>query len=115
MQFRLPSSLASVWVWLVAVTPACLARGAVPEERVELPAPSEELATAVEPAPMARPPRALNDDGIFYVLGADAVHPRVRYLDGQVALNESCMIQLGNKLSRKIPPVYVNGQPLGFC
>ena len=65
--------------------------------------------------PMARPPRVLSDAGSFYVQGDDAAHPRVRYPDGQVALNDSCAILLGNKLSRRIPPMYVNGQPIGFC
>ncbi len=64
---------------------------------------------------MTRPPRPLSDEGIFYVLGEDPTHPRVRYLDGQLALDTSCAIRIGNKLSRKVPPVYVNGQPLGFC
>jgi hypothetical protein len=61
------------------------------------------------------PMRNLSDDGIFYVESGDAAHPRVRYLDGQVSLNQSCAIRLENKLNRKIPPVYVNGQPIGFC
>jgi hypothetical protein len=67
-----------------------------------------------DPAPM-RPPRALDEEGVFYVLGAKPGFPRVRYLDGQVALNESCAIRVENKLNRRIPPVYVNGQPIGFC
>ena len=54
-------------------------------------------------------------DGVFTVPGSDAAHPRLRYLDGQVSANDSCMIRLGNKLNPKGPPVYVNGQPLGFC
>ncbi|NOT31237.1 MAG: hypothetical protein HOP15_12390 [Planctomycetes bacterium] len=57
----------------------------------------------------------LDDDGIFYVLGAIPEFPRVRYRDGQLSLNESCAIRLENKLNRKIPPMYVNGQPIGFC
>jgi hypothetical protein len=65
--------------------------------------------------PMARPPRPLYDDGIFYVLGEDPGHPLVRYADGQLAQADSCAVLLGNKLSRKIPPVYVNGRPIGFC
>lgn len=100
---------------LVAATPACVASGAaVPEERVNSPEPAEPFVATAEPA-MARPPRALGEDGNFYVLGADAAHPRVRYLDGQLARNETCAIQLGNKLNRRIPPMYVNGEPIGFC
>lgn len=51
----------------------------------------------------------------FYVLTEDPLHPRVRYDDGQVSTNDSCMIRLGSKLNRKMPPAYVNGMPLGFC
>jgi len=69
---------------------------------------------APEPPPM-RPPRALDDDGVFHVLGATPAYPRLRYLDGQVSLNESCAIRVENGLNRKIPPVYVNGLPIGFC
>lgn len=108
-----PSSflVASPRLALVSALCACAARGATREGLSEapaaLPAPAAES--------MARPPRPLSEDGAFYVIGADAAHPRVRYLDGQASLNESCMIQLGNKLSRRVPPMYVNGQPLGFC
>ena len=71
-----------------------------------------------EPAPSlasVRPPRALDEDGIFYVPGESPTHPRVRYLDGQLSLNETCAIRVENKLNRRIPPVYVNGRPIGFC
>ena len=71
-------------------------------------------AELAEPAPM-RPPRALDADGAVYVLEADPLHPRVRYLDGQLSLNASCAIRTGNQLGRAIPPVYVNGRPIGFC
>ncbi len=69
-----------------------------------------------EPAPpFVRPPRPLTGEGVFYVLASNAVHPEVRYVDGQASRNESCPILRGNKLSRKVPPMYVNGQPIGFC
>ncbi|MBM3975955.1 MAG: hypothetical protein FJ299_03060 [Planctomycetes bacterium] len=51
----------------------------------------------------------------FYVLTEDPLHPRIRYDDGQVSPNDSCMIRLGSKLNRRMPPAYVNGMPLGFC
>lgn len=84
------------------------------------PAPEPALVVAEEPAASedelpVRPPRPLDDEGIAYVLAAQPGFPRVRYLDGQLSLNESCAIRVENKLSRKIPPVYVNGQPIGFC
>jgi hypothetical protein len=67
-----------------------------------------------EAKPM-RPPRPLDSEGVFYVLTQAPESPRVRYLDGQVSLNESCAIRRGSKLNRRVPPVYVNGQPIGFC
>ena len=62
-----------------------------------------------------RPPKQLSADGVFYVLSSDPAKPAVRYCDGQRSLNETCAVQLGNKLNRRIPPAYVNGQPVGFC
>lgn len=113
------------WSWmcaaLVAWLGACASTGArVDANRAlagsdvasETQSADEELD---EPAPFMRPPRPLVDDGCFYVLDDTAALPRVRYLDGQVSLNESCAIRRGSKLNRKIPPVYVNGRPVGFC
>ena len=54
-------------------------------------------------------------DGVFPMPGDEAERPRLRYRDGQVSLNDSCMVQLGNPLNASIPPFYVNGRPLGFC
>jgi hypothetical protein len=81
--------------------------------KLELTAPP--LATEEDTAPPLRPPRPLDDDGVIYLLGEQPSFPRVRYLDGQISLNESCAIRVENKLSRRIPPVYVNGRPIGFC
>jgi hypothetical protein len=97
---------------LLPALSACTARGAAAEELPPLAGEPEAAATTLL---AMRPPRPLDDDGIFYVLGPDPAHPRVRYLDGQLAENESCAVQLGNKLSRRVPPVYVNGRPIGFC
>lgn len=49
-----------------------------------------------------------------YVEGTDPEHPRVQYADSLVSLNDRCIVRQ-NKLSTKIPPVYVNGKPIGFC
>ena len=54
-------------------------------------------------------------DGVFAVPGGDRDHHRLRYLDGQVSRNDSCMVRMGNRLNRRVPPLYVNGEPLGFC
>jgi len=67
--------------------------------------------------PSAMPPmmKVLSDDGVVFVASGDEEHPRLRYVDGQVSQNSTCAIRLGNKLNPKIPPVYINGQPIGFC
>ncbi len=68
-----------------------------------------------ENAPVRRPPRPLVDDGKLYAAGPDPALRFVRYLDGQASLNSGCAIRGGDKLSRKAPPVCVNGRPIGFC
>ena len=41
--------------------------------------------------------------------------PRVRYFDdGLVTINDRCAVRKV-KLNPKMPAVYVNGQPVGFC
>ncbi|MEQ1892203.1 MAG: hypothetical protein ABL998_06645 [Planctomycetota bacterium] len=106
-----PRSLAAfVPALSVLLASACAGRPSAPE--LALVAPPDEVLP--EAAPM-RPPRPLDDDGVAYVLGPNPLYARVRYLDGQLSLNESCAIRVENKLSRKIPPVYVNGRPIGFC
>lgn len=49
-----------------------------------------------------------------HVPGTDPEHPRVQYADSSVSLNDRCIVRQ-NKLNTKIPPVYVNGKPVGFC
>jgi hypothetical protein len=49
-----------------------------------------------------------------YVNDQDSL-PRIRYDDGeQVSLNDRCAVRKA-KLNPKMPPIYVNGQPVGFC
>jgi len=95
-----------------ALLAACAASPAPPLaalERDEAPAP--ELAPhAPEEAPCV-----LDGAGVFYVAGEDPTRPRVRYADGQVGPSDHCAIRTANKLNRRIPPVYVNGRPIGFC
>ncbi|MGH8015933.1 MAG: hypothetical protein ACREBV_07060 [Candidatus Zixiibacteriota bacterium] len=40
--------------------------------------------------------------------------PRIVFADGQVSMNGRCMVRMA-KLNRKMPPIYVNGRPVGFC
>jgi hypothetical protein len=44
----------------------------------------------------------------------DPAHPRVRYLDSLVSLNDRCPVR-GGALNPTYKPVYVNGRPVGFC
>jgi hypothetical protein len=49
-----------------------------------------------------------------YVNAQDSL-PRIRYFeDSQVSLNDRCAVRKA-KLNTKMPPIYVNGQPVGFC
>jgi hypothetical protein len=49
-----------------------------------------------------------------YVPTADLEHPKIRYTDTLVSLNDRCPVRTG-KLSTTYKPVYVNGRPIGFC
>jgi hypothetical protein len=40
--------------------------------------------------------------------------PRIRFADGLVSLNDRCPVRLV-PLNLRMPPVYVNGRPVGFC
>ena len=40
--------------------------------------------------------------------------PKIRYFDGEVALNDRCAVRKV-RLNTKMPPVYVNGRAIGFC
>ena len=48
-----------------------------------------------------------------YVDAGDSL-PRIQFADGQVSMNDRCMVRQV-KLNLRMPPVYVNGRPLGFC
>jgi len=49
-----------------------------------------------------------------YIPTDDPEHPRIQYADSLYSLNDECIVRL-RRLSRSIPPVYVNGLPIGFC
>ena len=44
----------------------------------------------------------------------DPAHPRVKYADSLVSLNDRCIVRQGG-LNGIYKPVYVNGKPIGFC
>lgn len=62
------------------------------------------------------PPRALTFSGaVEYVEApADTSRPQIRYADGLVSANDRCPVKK-SKLNRKMPPIYANGRPIGFC
>lgn len=90
---------------------------AAPETTVAALGPAEDPAHAAEPAPSAidAMPCVLDGAGVFYVASEDPARPRIRYADGQVGMSDHCAIRVANQLNRRIPPVYVNGRPIGFC
>lgn len=48
------------------------------------------------------------------LVDATAEHPRLKFTDGSVSANDRCPVTK-RKLNVAFPPVYVNGQPIGFC
>ena len=49
-----------------------------------------------------------------YVPTADPDHPRLKYADSLVSLNDRCIVRM-NKLNAKMRPIYVSRMPVGFC
>jgi len=49
-----------------------------------------------------------------YLAQSDEAHPRIKYADSLVSINERCAVKEG-ALSAQIRPVYVNAKPVGFC
>lgn len=49
-----------------------------------------------------------------YVPGTDPQYPRVKYPDSLVSINDRCAVRKV-KLGNRVRPVYVNGEPVGFC
>ena len=49
-----------------------------------------------------------------YVPTQDPEHPLLKYADSLTSLNDRCAVRKA-KLNPKVRPVYVNGQPIGFC
>jgi len=60
-------------------------------------------------------PAPLQGDGVFTVPSADPERHHLRFVDGQVSRNDTCMVRLENGLNPRVPPLYVNGEPVGFC
>ena len=45
---------------------------------------------------------------------SDVEHPRLRFADSLLSVNDRCIVSQA-KLNAKVRPVYVNGEPVGFC
>ena len=54
------------------------------------------------------------DSGIVAYADSTAEFPRLIFTDGQVSQNDRCMVRM-SKLNRKMPAIYINGKPVGFC
>lgn len=48
-----------------------------------------------------------------YLAPDDSLSPIV-FGDGHVSINDRCIVR-GGRLNLRMPPVYVNGHPVGFC
>lgn len=49
-----------------------------------------------------------------FVEGDDPELPRLEYEDGLISPNNRCIVAQ-RKLNKNVKPIYVNGQPIGFC
>jgi|CXWL01.1.fsa_nt_gi hypothetical protein len=49
-----------------------------------------------------------------FVTTTDPEHPRLKYADSLVSLNDRCIVRMV-KLNPKVRPVYVSRMPVGFC
>ena len=59
--------------------------------------------------------QVVEDTGaIAFVDAAQDSFPRIRFADGRISLNDRCPVRQV-RLNRRMPPIYVNGQPVGFC
>ena len=60
------------------------------------------------------PQITLNTDAFAAYEDESAEFPRLRFPDGSLSLNDRCPVRKV-KLNRRMPPLYVNGRPIGFC
>jgi hypothetical protein len=49
-----------------------------------------------------------------YVVSPNTKFPRLLYADSLTSVNDRCVVTQ-RQLNPQIPPVYVNGKPVGFC
>ncbi len=56
----------------------------------------------------------LPDPGWAELVQPDAEFSAMRWSNGEVTLNDRCPVRKV-KLNPSMPPIYVNGEPIGFC
>ncbi|HVQ34399.1 MAG TPA: hypothetical protein VMT33_00195 [Candidatus Bathyarchaeia archaeon] len=61
-----------------------------------------------------RPARLVVSAKVPSYVDPAAEKPRIKFDDEQVSLNDRCPVRKA-KLNLKMPAVYVNGKPIGFC
>jgi hypothetical protein len=59
-------------------------------------------------------PQIVEDVAQIRYVGSDTLLPHIQFADGQESLNDRCPVRRV-KLNLRMPPVYVNGRPIGFC
>jgi hypothetical protein len=52
--------------------------------------------------------------GTYVYEGENDSFPRMRYASGAITLNDRCPVRR-DKLNPNLRPIFVNGQPVGFC
>lgn len=65
-----------------------------------------------EPSPVGPVDEDLH--GTYFYEGENDSFPRMRYASGAVTINDRCPVRR-DKLNPNLRPIFVNGQPVGFC
>lgn len=64
-----------------------------------------------------QPVAYVNADGTGESMTVDTLvnpYPHLKMADGQISLNDRCPVRLA-RLNRRLPAIYVNEKPIGFC
>lgn len=59
-------------------------------------------------------PLVVSEGGDVAYVNEEDAFSAVTFGDGQQSLNDRCMVRQA-KLNLRMPPIYVNGKPVGFC
>ncbi len=73
--------------------------------------------TAEPPIAENRPVAYVDPDGSHESMAIDTLYnrnPHLRFADGQISLNDRCPVRRV-PLNVRLPGLYVNGKPIGFC